>query len=131
VLEAGKGKGLPGSELRAMLALKSPSSRFGHSFACLTRPCLCFALALDARWFIVPAAPRFRKHPILLNFTRKAFDGSLKGLAISDHNLCHSRCGQPSMRFVVSISRLTSFLGVINSLCARCQFRPGCRLPRQ
>ena len=112
MLADGKAKGMPGSELRGILALKSASSRFGHSFAYLTRACLRFALALDAGWFIVPAALRFRKHSILLNFTRKPFDGAFKGLAISDQNLCHFCFGQPSMRFVMCIRRLTSFLGV-------------------
>jgi hypothetical protein len=61
-----------------ILELKSPSSRFGHSFASLTRPCLRLTLALDAGWFIVPAALSFRKHPILLNFAGKPFDGTFK-----------------------------------------------------
>ena len=92
--------------------LESTRSRFGHGFACLTRPCLRFALALNAGWLIMPAALSFGQHPILLNFTSKTFDGSFKGLAISDQNLCHVSCRQPGIEIDVRIRRLTSFLCV-------------------
>lgn len=55
--------------------LESASSRFSHGFPGLTCPCLRFALTLDARWFVVPAALSFRKHAILLNLTGKTLDG--------------------------------------------------------
>ena len=93
-----------------MWELESTSSRFGHSFANFPYPRLGFALALDARWLIVPTAPSFRKHPILLNFTGKPFDGSFKRLAISYQNLCHLRFSQPGMQFVMRTRGLASFL---------------------
>jgi hypothetical protein len=46
----------------------------------------------------------------LLNFTGKAFDGAFKGLAISDQNLCHVRCRQPTIEIEICIRRLSSFL---------------------